>query len=1092
MSSVRRSARLKSRPSEHADGENDSIKNVPSKYIESDDSSEAESEEESEDDEYREETRRGGAKRARSRNTKSKQLAKRSKTNTKKKNKNSASISNLKADQEQYLELTKDFEPTEIFDILSTAEDVSIDDLLREYLETYRSNRDEFMQTFINLILNCCGAMTHVEKHDIHSNESSGDTILEVQLAFQRQKLHEFHLIMSKDYKKKARFQPLYNNFVEFMYKFCEIAEDVQLLFIESFYNDNNDDSEYPLSPLVTDLLTWLSAFSVSKIRCFRYVSTLVLYLFEDYLTKYSVDLERDYLAKLTKQLTTEEKKKRPNKTTISKLANSIEEIRGNKIQTEIIIDNLAKLTFIHRFKDVDDSIRGISIEHLTTWIKNYPEKFLKVTYLKYYGWLLSDDSSLVRSQVLRSLPSIISRPKGKSTENIAMRQFYDRFKQVLLDISLKDVDVEIRLLAVNVLVEISSLGYLDNLEILTISSLIFDDKDVKISSHSKSSRFLSSVAKFLANIIKEKVKDTTQNQSIPDMIADVPGESFLKIGYFMRLLSNSLSFYLREKENVTNSEKVHTLFQAAEFLFPYFGSNLSNICKLLIIDHDSNDVLSNLDIFEEEQNTSHDKDDYSNLSKLPLLPNDRNNTILYVTVLNGLCQGGHSSKNSNKSTISKSVLPYLYKLIITLPLQSIDILGPILRMLEIFNYEEWIESGCENDLKKIVEIVGKTFKENPLSNSVNDLAYESYGLAIEKMVQFQSTTIDEYWENTMSLIKMEMSKFLDEYLGTTSQLDAASFNDTALSLYENYVNKITLLGKSYPLNIESDLVEKFLTLFVSRVTKYSEDFTNEFIKSIDLKILGLFTSWHINNWTNIISDQNTDINENQVPEQTLNCIVHTIFVVGNLLTSLESEFPNNDDMANTMYFKWSISNTYIDIILSLKMFELNIPVDKVNWRRAITNHLPIALNESLNNVLLEVFLFLESLYANSYELRLERLDDENVNFNDTTGIEPFENNEKQLLLYTIKLKALMKLDLLNSKLVTRIGLNKELIGPLFIKVIDNTIFENQEVISEHKHVKESASNNNEVLEYNHQDGGQENVTESNGFPEMIEQSSEI
>lgn len=1092
MNTVRRSARLQSRPSESGNDDEGSINKAPSKYIESDDSSsEEESEDDDEDDEYQEETRKSGSKRTRSRNSNNtRQQKKRSKPNNKRTNRNNVSHSELKADQEQYLEMVKDFESTEIFDILATAEDISIDDLLREFLETYRTDRDEFIQNFINLILNCCGALTQVEKHDIHSNESSGDTITEVQLAFQRQKLHEFHLIMSKDFKKKAKFQPLYNNFVEFMYKFCEIADDVQLLFIENFYNEENEEEEPALSTLITDLLVWLSAFSVSKIRCFRYVSTLTLYLFEDYFTKHTIDLEKDYLTKLNKQIAMEEKKKRPNKTTIAKLTNSIEEVKGNKIQSEIIIDNLAKLTFIHRFKDVDDSIRCISIEHLTTWIQNYPEKFLKVTYLKYYGWLLSDDSSSVRSQVLRSLPAIISRPKGKAVENTAMRQFYERFKQILLDISLKDIDVEIRLLAVNVLVEISSLGYLDNKEILMISSLIFDDKDVKISSHSKISRFLSSVAKFLANITKEKVKRTLQNQTIPEKIADIPGDSFFKIGYFMRLLSNALSFYLREKTSITAAQKVHTLFQAAEFLFPYFGSNLSNICRLLTIDHESNNILSDLDIFEEEDIGTGDE---TNFSDLPLLPNDRNNAIIYITVLNGLCQGGHASRSSNKSLISKSVLPYLYELITTLPLQSIDILGPILRILQIFDYEEWIETGCEDDLKKIVDIIEKNFRENPLSNDSNELAYESYSSAITKLAKFQSSPIDEKWRNSILSIKMEMTKFMDEKLGSSSQIDSETFNDIALSLFENYINKLTMLGKNYPLNISNDLIEKFLTLFVSRVAKYATSLSSNFTTSIDLRILGLFISWHIHDWSNIIPDDDNDINENQVPEQTLNSIAHTIYALGNLLTSINTKFTDKDELENKMYFKWSISNTYIDTILSLKMFELNIPENKSNWRKAFNSYLPLSLNESLNDVLLEVFLFLESLYANNHDLRLDRLDDENVIFNDTAGIELFENNEKQLLLYTIKLKALMKLDLLNSKLVTRIGLNKEIIGPLFMRVIDNTIFDSHENHSDNNKTRPVTNNiSTEEGNVGHVQEAQSPVREPSGFPEMIEQSSEI
>lgn len=168
-----------------------------------------------------------------------------------------------KKDQDQYLEIAKDFQPTELFDILSTSEDVSIEELLREWLETYSENRDKFLQEFINLLLNCCGSVARVEDHDVHSNESSNETIGEIQLLFQRQKLHEFYLLISKENKKRKNFKmgPLYQNFAEFMTKLLEVANDLQLLYVES----DEDDTQIVTGNLVLDLLTWLSSFQFAK-----------------------------------------------------------------------------------------------------------------------------------------------------------------------------------------------------------------------------------------------------------------------------------------------------------------------------------------------------------------------------------------------------------------------------------------------------------------------------------------------------------------------------------------------------------------------------------------------------------------------------------------------------------------------------------------------------------------------------------------------------------------------------------------------------------------------------------------------------------
>ncbi|XDT20883.1 Stromalin conservative (SCD) domain profile [Nakaseomyces glabratus] len=1093
MSNIRRSARLQSRTADE-DGY-DSDENT-AKYIESDESVTSESDsgedEDQDDDDYME-----GKKARQSRGVKRSRRAQSSTTATKRtrvksssKSRNTKNNSELRADQERYLEIMKEFKPTELYEILSTDPDIAVEDVLREYMETYKENRDEFLQTFINLLLNCCGAVTQVEKHDIRNNESSADTITEVQLAFQRQKIHEFHLVLSKDFKKKAKYPALYQNIEEFMSKFLEIADDMQLLYTEVPFGDD-DSGEF--TPLVTDLFTWISAFSVSKIRCFRYIATFILYCFEDYLTNYTVELERDYLSRLTKQLSMEQKKKRQNKSTITKISNSIEELTSKKRQTDILIDNISKIAFIHRFKDVDDSIRKMSVEHLTTWIINNPEKFLKVSYLKYYGWLMSDDSSVVRSQVLRSLPLIISGHNGHVTDNAAIRQFYERFKDILLEIAMKDIDMEVRLLAVQVLAEVSSLGYLEIQEIVMISSLIFDDKDVKISSHSKNSRFLAAVARFLSNVCKENVKNMLQSLESSDNVGGIPVKSLINIGYFMRLLSTALSYYLNQKHETNPSQKVHILFQAAEFLFPYFGSHISNICKLLIIDEGSSELAAIKNLNETfNQNSIDSYDNAKNTStQLLVLPDNRNNIILYITVLNGLCHGGYESKVANKAVVYESVIPHIASLLSVLPVQSIDILGPILRIIEIFQYEEWINVGLEKDLIKIVEKIGKLLNELTLSTSPNDLTYNSFACAINKLSEFQISAIDNVWRNAITSIKFELKKFLDQHMPLSKKLDSKNFTELTRSLYENYINKLTLLGKNYPVEIENDLVEKIMNQFISRISNYSDLINKEFNEIVSFKLLTVIVTWHIHTWSALLRDEQGNDLRTTISERTVNTIAHVISALNDVIVSVPTEYANKSDLRDLIYFKWIASNSLIDIILAINMFVLNIPDSKTSWKLTFNKHLPKYLADNANKAFLEVFLLLEGLYADEFDLRLERMDDEDVNFNDLSDIELFQNNEKELLLFTIKLKALMKLDLLSSKVVSRISLNKDIIGPLFMKVIDNSIFETSDApVIVPQHASRNLNPSNEQIVDRHNSLEEDN--NNNTFPEMIEQSSEL
>ncbi|CAI5169413.1 AVN_HP_G0119800.mRNA.1.CDS.1 [Saccharomyces cerevisiae] len=108
------------------------------------------------------------------------------------------------------------------------------------------------------------------------------------------------------------------------MTKLLEVANDLQLLYVES----DEDDTQIVTGNLV----------------CFRYISTLTLYLFQDYLTQQAVNLEKNYLAKLSKQLSLEEKKKRPNNKTLEKLESTIAETQGSKVVIDSIIDNIVKL----------------------------------------------------------------------------------------------------------------------------------------------------------------------------------------------------------------------------------------------------------------------------------------------------------------------------------------------------------------------------------------------------------------------------------------------------------------------------------------------------------------------------------------------------------------------------------------------------------------------------------------------------------------------------------------------------------------------------------------------------------------------------
>ncbi|EDO16153.1 hypothetical protein Kpol_1070p36 [Vanderwaltozyma polyspora DSM 70294] len=940
-----------------------------------------------------------------------------------------------KKEQEHYLEVVKDFEATELFSILATAEDISVDELIREWLETYKENRDHFLQEFINLLLCCCGAVARVEEHDVHSNESSNETITEVQILFQKQKMHEFHLLISKNNKRKAKYKNLYDNFIEFMSKIMEIANDMQLL-----YSESEDDNEITSNPFVIDLLTWLSSLSVCKIRCLRYVSTLSLYLFQDSLTEYVVEIESKYLSKLTKQLTQEQKKKRPSTKTMEKLEASIEELQSNKAVTEGIIDNIVKLSFVHRFKDIDESIRSESILHLSTWIKHYPEYFLKVTFLKYFGWLLSDSSVDVRLQVLKTLPQLISKHNKKSVDNSAVRQFFERFKERIFDMALKDIDLEVRLNAVNVLIEVAPLGYLEDAEILALSSLIFVNRKVKVSSHSKNSRFLATVAKFFARVTIEKCEEFSSSYDVPESIFGLDSNSLIKIAILVGLLSKSLIYHLQNSEALDSTEKLEILFQAAEFLHPYYGSLIEDICKLLTYDSELSYSFLQLENSDEE----------NSVRETLLLPDKSENITIYTAILSGLCHGGSIQGTQQKFRIAESVLPYIENLLTYLPVHQINILEPILSIFNIFTFEDWIHAGYEKKLSTIVDKILRIFSECMLDGDSRDLRYKSFSATLETIKKMNLNELNEICINQISYLKLQFQKFLIERMDPNEyEID---FNETIATLYGRYLNKMVLLGKDYELEVDKQLLQSFMENFLSRVPKFFESCSFDTIKLMNFRFLTLIVTWQLHKWTEIIQNS---IDTDATVEVSVDVIQMIASIVERLNTTLittdNDEYINSEKLAECMLLKLNISTSLMDIVSALKIFDISLPENESSWKESIKENFPYYLHDKVSDILYQIFLYLEAIFSKEIGENIERLAGENVNFNDIENNGVFNNVEAELLLFTIKLKGLIKLKILKGDINERVKLNKDIFGPLFISIVDETIFENNSKKQPHK-----------------------------------------
>ncbi|BAO40374.1 cohesin subunit SCC3 [Kluyveromyces marxianus DMKU3-1042] len=1052
--SVRRSTRIRSKASYNEDSEPESdvedeevsratgvdVDDQTEQVGDMDDileSSSSEEEEDANDDDYvapgskkRKSTSRAqNSKRAKKGNSRSRDGSKtKTKTN---RTSGSGSHTSSKAERETFLAIQNDFEPTELFRILSASADHSVEELASDWLESYNEDRTQALSEILNFLLDCAGCLTHIAEHDVVNNDSSNETIGEIQIMFQQQKIHEFHLRLSDEHSKRAKYKSLSDNFTQLMSNLIDLAVEKEMIYVEK----EKEDSEEVIvetHPLIIDLLTWLPSLTVSKIRSLRYVSTKALLVFQTVFAKVSASLETDSLFKLRKQLTLENKKRNPKSKTIETLESSIADAEATKTIIENNMDNIIKLCFVHRFKDVDELIRINSISELEQWMVNNPEYFFKVTFLKYFGWLLSDSSHAVRLQVLKILSELIrfTNKRNKSvTDNAALRQFFERFKGRLLEIAHRDIDIQVRLTAVRVLSQINDFGYLDDEEIIEITSLIFYDQEVKLTSSSRDVKFLSEVAKFFSSIVTEKSAELSRDyeSNYTNIPLIMTKDHFIEIGVLMRVLNSSLSQFLSTVENEDqleegSSKKIKLLYQASEFLSPKFGDLVGDIAKLLYKEID----------FEKDLE---DKSEYSSadLSDIKLLlPDNDNKVLFYLTVFSGLCTGGvFHNKGQERQMVAQLALPELIHLFKKMNLDSDLIYTLLLDIVCLFNSEEWSSTEQNNDINIINEIILKRFESSPLLLESQNIVSKAYKKLIPYLTTINRTEIVDSWKSLQVNIMLSLNKFLESF--------DIKLENAVTTLHVQYLNKLVILGKEIPTEISESTLSMLTEKFLSKLPNLLESLSKDELSILDFKIFTSVISWNLESWANIIKNSEQPV---PVSQSTLSQIKQIL----DLLFDIALEVNNNEEVRDIVKYHvlYSVLSVLLDSIMAFKMFELNIPERDTNWKRALRQDYHISLTRELSEICLSVFLYLESCHANMLKVTLDRVDDENVNYNDSVLLDSSKDTERELCIFTMKLKGVSKLGVLPyTNLQSRLELNKDKLGSLFESIITESIFNN-------------------------------------------------
>ena len=467
-----------------------------------------------------------------------------------------------------------------LFEALSNG-DYSPADLAQSWVDDFTTlnmnTKFDALKDFLNFILRCSGCIVQFNRHDVTNTESAKDTVSELQTLFARQKYHEFPMMYTPAAGNKD-WKDFPDSAVAFISQIVVIAGETGFLYEE-------DDQFVEL------LMEWVSAMSTSNIRALRYVSTLFGLTIQSVLCKLSVNISK-FIDKFLRQLKREndslksliEGQKSSNRQLrrqvdsanerIKVVENNLEAYKKQKRSVDAYITDFFSTLFVHRYRDTAPEIRSKCVNYLGDWMEEYPEMFFESTYLRYLGWLLTDQDSSIRSEVFKVL---IKLYKKRSTVT-ALRQFTSYFKHKLIEIVIYETDFTARSNCLQLLNEIIEKGYLNDDDIICLTSLIFvDDEDLIYpyqGSKLNPGKFMKELAKFVSKVeqlnnselIEREEKELEKiNEILPlDCI------KLLKIKTLLTILSDSYEYYLlnyetsKIKMKTANSkiEKFSNIFQ--------------------------------------------------------------------------------------------------------------------------------------------------------------------------------------------------------------------------------------------------------------------------------------------------------------------------------------------------------------------------------------------------------------------------------------------------------------------------------------------------------------------------------------------------
>lgn len=920
-------------------------------------------------------------------------VMKKRKTTQKKNRKTGKTAKPVATGSDAYAQLREEFEENYLFQAMVDPE-VSIAELATDWVDLYKTDKDLAKRDLINMILNAVGCFTRIEEHDVSNNESASETVGEIQTFFKRQNVHEFYLL-----SKKPEYKHLLKNFTHFITQMIQTCDEKGLLYENIAIAEEDEEIEEPEGTnVIEDMLIWLSSFSVSRVRSLRYIATLSLFTMETTLCK-TTEKNTASLEKFKHQLSLEQGKKQSTavKKRVAQIEENVELYTNQASILDNFIQDIVNTTFIHRFKDVDHHIRVEAMNALGDWMMIYSEMFYKVTYLKYLGWVLSDENPSVRLQVIKTLVRLLKHNVVVS----GLRQFVERFKDRIVEMTLHDIDVHVKNNAVILLTEINRIGFLGDEEISKVSSLIFSDVNLKVQ---------PLVATFISQVEIDRTDDLVEGHAA---LIDMEQESFSQDLNELIKYKNLISLLCSAHGCMEPSSKNDTGVSP----FATTGKLLASTKRY------ANSWSSLIDYYTLDTSDIDDLDE--SLSNLVKLNSKEKFSLLSLT--HGSLIAFKDSKASDEDCLELiSKFPTLLKVS---ELSTAE-LATFIQIFMLFPVD-FFQSHNQTDIYlSCFKSLAKFFKNNLLETIQTE-----YILLLKSLPTSQeSTIITEVSSLFQDLVKELMAEFTN--LITNKKFE---FNeDSASQLQDDIFLKLLILGTnfniSFVLPVFEQLRDSIFTVLPDSGVESSSTSLQRALESL-FKLFLSGSSWKLNRLL-----QSNEVYDVEVELKFIPDLLHEGCEI-----IREVRYP--------LKFRSEVASTIMDFFTILKNFIVTYNESKRDNLSHFTRFTELSLSslqfsDATLGAFTDIFLRKEALFASVLDVMLEREDDEDITYNSmkcSPDADKWEI-ERDLVVFTAKLMRLYKLKLLTQDNVKRFALNCELLGDLFQGIVQLDEEEDDEI----------------------------------------------